>query len=131
MTDETTTLSVTLTEAAAAKVREVMGAQTDLTADEQHLRLFVQGGGCGGPSFGLCFDRKEADDTRFESEGVSILVDPVSLPYAAGASVDFVESPEVTGFRVTAPRAAAGCGSQCGPGASPESGGCSSGGCGC
>ena len=130
MTEDTATVAVTLTETAAEKVREVMGAQADLGAGEQNLRLFVQGGGCGGPSFGLCFDEKADDDTCFESQGVSILVDPVTLPYAAGASVDFVETPEITGFRVTAPSAAGGCGSECGPDASPSGGGCSSGGCG-
>jgi iron-sulfur cluster assembly accessory protein len=122
-TPETTTMPVTLSPSAAVKILEVMRQQEGLTAAEQNLRLFVEGGGCGGPAFGLVFDKAEKDDVRYDCEGVSIVVDPLSLPYLQGASVDYVETPEVTGFKVTAPNAAAmGGGGGCG------SGGCGSGG---
>ena len=143
-TSKTPTTSVdpvVLSPVAAAKILEVMAGQDDLNDDEKNLRLFVEGGGCSGPSFGIVFDKAADDDTHFECEGVSVIVDPLSLPYASGAHVDFIQTPEVTGFKVTAPAAAAmgGCSSgACGPGTGPDAcgsappqqgGGCGSGGC--
>lgn len=75
------------------------------------LRLSVEGGGCSG--FQYKFDMAEApesDDSISETDGVRLLVDPVSLDLLAGSRVDFVESLGGTAFQVENPNAAAGCG---------------------
>jgi len=75
------------------------------------LRLSVEGGGCSG--FQYRFDlaeTAEADDTVSETEGVRLLVDPVSLGLIAGSTVDFVESLGGAAFKVENPQAASGCG---------------------
>jgi iron-sulfur cluster assembly accessory protein len=125
MTATGTTSILTITDAALAKIREVM-AQQDLQADEKNLRIFVDGGGgcCGGgPSFGLAFDRAQEGDAKFEQSGMQVVVDPASLPFCTGATVDWVEQGDVQGFKVDAPAMKAM--------REQQAGGCSSGGCGC
>ena len=75
------------------------------------LRLSVEGGGCSG--FQYRFDLAEAaegDDAVSETDGVRLLVDPVSLDLVAGCTVDFVESLGGSAFQVQNPNAASGCG---------------------
>lgn len=131
-----TTLDFTITDAAVAQVRTIMAQQT-LDADERNLRVFVEGGGCcGGVGFGLAFDRAQPDDVKLERSGLTVVVDPQSLPFVQGATIDFVDTPEVTGFKVSAPpMAGGGCSSgSCGPEGGHShggGGGCGSGGGGC
>lgn len=75
------------------------------------LRLAVEGGGCSGFQyrFGLA-DMAEPDDLAVETDGVVLLVDPISLDLVAGSTVDFVESLGGSAFQVTNPNAASGCG---------------------
>lgn len=124
---ESTETAVTVSEAALEKVRAVMTEQ-NLAPEERNLRLFVQGGGCGGPSFGLAFDSEEDGDTRIDANGMTVLVDPVSLPYVGGAAIDYVETPEVTGFKVSVPRAGGCSPDSCGS-SDQQAAGCGSGGC--
>lgn len=116
----TTAPAMTISDSALAKIRDVM-AQQQLEADERNLRVFVEGGGCcgGGPSFGLAFDKATDEDTKFTLGGMNVIVDPMSLPYCAGATIDYLDGPEVQGFKVNAPAMQQQTG-----------GGCSSGGCG-
>lgn len=75
------------------------------------LRLSVEGGGCSG--FQYKFELDEApqdDDSVAETDGVRLLVDPVSLDLLAGATVEYIESLGGAAFRVTNPQAASGCG---------------------
>jgi len=75
------------------------------------LRLAVDGGGCAG--FTYTFELAEAveeDDTVAETDGVKLVVDPVSLDLVKGSAVDFVEDLGGAAFRVTNPNAASGCG---------------------
>lgn len=139
-----TTLEFTMTDAAAAQVRTIMSQQA-LEADERNLRVFVEGGGCcGGVQFGLAFDKAQPDDVKLDRAGLSVVIDPNSAPFVHGATIDFVNTPEMQGFKVSAPPMKSSCGGGscgsggCGPseGAGHEhgqkkSGGCSSGGCGC
>ncbi len=119
MSSSETEVAIALTDLAAAKVREVL-AQQNLAADESNLRVYVSGGSCCGPSFGLAFDEAHDDDVKIEADGLCVLVDPASLPHVQGATIDFVETPEVTGFKVTVPSAGGGCSSgECGPGGCP------------
>lgn len=75
------------------------------------LRLSVEGGGCSGfqYQFGLA-DAPDADDAVSETDGVQLVVDPVSLDLVAGCTVDYVESLGGAAFRVENPNATAGCG---------------------
>ena len=75
------------------------------------LRLSVEGGGCSGfqYQFGLAETRAD-DDSVAETDGVQLVVDPVSLELVAGCTVDFVESLGGAAFRVENPNATAGCG---------------------
>jgi len=97
----------TLTPAAAKRVAWIAQRQ----AKPAILRLSVEGGGCSG--FQYRFDlaeAPEADDTSSETDGVTLLVDPVSLDLVAGSKVDYVESLGGAAFRVENPNAASGCG---------------------
>ena len=99
--------SPTLTASAAARVSAIASKQ----AREPVLRLSVDGGGCSG--FQYKFDLADApasDDTVSVTDGVTLLVDPISLDLVAGCTVDFVESLGGAAFRVDNPQAAAGCG---------------------
>lgn len=96
-----------LTPAAAARVAAIAERQ----AKPAILRLSVEGGGCSGfqYKFGLA-DGVEADDIRADTDGVTLVVDPVSMDLVSGARVDYVESLGGAAFRVDNPNAAAGCG---------------------
>lgn len=98
---------VDLTAAAAARVAAIAGRQ----GKPALLRLAVEGGGCSGFQyrFGLA-EAVQADDSVQTRDGVSLLVDPVSLDLVAGAAVDYVESLGGAAFKVTNPNAAVGCG---------------------
>jgi iron-sulfur cluster assembly accessory protein len=134
MTTSDTTLSgLTISDSALAKIREVM-TQQQLEADERNLRVFVEGGGCcgGGPSFGLAFDKATPEDAKFELGGMTVVVDPMSLPFCAGATIDYLDTPEVQGFKVNAPamqQTQGGCGSGGGGCGSGGGGGGGGGGC--
>ena len=99
--------TLTLTPAAAKRVAWIAEKQTKPAI----LRLSVEGGGCSG--FQYKFDLAEAcesDDMVSETDGVTLLVDPVSLDLVGGSVVDFVESLGGAAFKVENPNAAAGCG---------------------
>ena len=98
---------VALTPAAAARVAWIAGRQSKPAV----LRLSVEGGGCSGFQyrFGLA-EGIEPDDIVTETDGVRMVVDPVSLDLVRGAQVDFVDNLGGAAFRVTNPNAASGCG---------------------
>ncbi|MFM7029408.1 MAG: iron-sulfur cluster insertion protein ErpA [Chakrabartia sp.] len=98
---------VDLTQSAAARVALIAQKQ----GKPAILRLSVEGGGCSGFQyrFGLA-DMVDADDLVAETDGVKLVVDPVSLDLVDGAAVDYVESLGGAAFRVTNPNAASGCG---------------------
>jgi len=98
---------LTLTASAAKRVATIAGKQ----GKPAILRLSVEGGGCSG--FQYKFDLAEGaenDDSVSETDGVRLVVDPVSLDLIAGSTVDFVESLGGAAFKVENPQAAAGCG---------------------
>ncbi len=98
---------LTLTPAAARRVAAIAERQ----ARPAILRLAVDGGGCSG--FQYRFElagAPESDDSVSETDGVQLLVDPVSLDLVAGSTVDFVESLGGAAFKVQNPQAASGCG---------------------
>jgi iron-sulfur cluster insertion protein len=98
---------VTLTPSAAARVAAIAEKQGRPAIQ----RLSVDGGGCSGFQYryGLA-EAAEADDAVAETDGVRLVVDPVSLDLVRGCAVDFVESLGGAAFRVENPNAASGCG---------------------
>lgn len=100
-------LPIDLTPSAAARVAAIAVRQ----GKPAILRLAVEGGGCSGFQyrFGLA-DAVEDEDQRVERDGVTLVVDPVSLDLVGGATVDFVESLGGSAFKVENPNAASGCG---------------------
>jgi iron-sulfur cluster assembly protein len=101
--------TITLTERAATKVRDLMANEP--AGEAGVLRVAVQGGGCGGFEYALGFDRGAVDDdTEFEFYGVRVVVDAASARYLQGATVDFVESLNESGFKVDNPNASGSCG---------------------
>ena len=99
--------SVTLSTSAAARIAAIAVRQ----AKPAILRLSVEGGGCSGFQYKFALaDAPEGDDLVSETNGVRLLVDPVSIDLIAGAEVDYVESLGGSAFRVTNPIAASGCG---------------------
>ena len=126
---ETTPL-LSVTEAAATKIKQLMAEETDVSV----LRVAIQGGGCSGFQYGLGFDRAAVEgDHELEAHGVQVVVDPFSAPYLRGAEIDYLDSIQSSGFAINNPNATSSCG--CGhsfqveEGAEPEGavGGCGSG----
>ena len=74
------------------------------------LRLSVDGGGCAGFSYNFALGDPAPHDTRSVTDGVTLVVDPVSLDLVAGSAVDYVEDLGGAAFKVTNPNAASGCG---------------------
>jgi iron-sulfur cluster assembly protein len=98
---------VTLTPSAAAKIRELMAEETDVSV----LRVAIEGGGCSGFQYGLGFDRGvQEGDHELECEGVRVVVDPFSAPYLRGSKVDYLETIQESGFKIDNPNAVASCG---------------------
>lgn len=98
---------VTITAAAAAKIRTLMEQETDVSV----LRVAIEGGGCSGFQYGLGFDHgAQEGDHEFEFEGVRVVVDPFSAPYLMGATVDYLETIQESGFKIDNPNAVSSCG---------------------
>ena len=108
ITERPTTL-VSLTETAAVKIKELMAEEPE---DEVSvLRVAVQGGGCSGFQYALGFDRGPQDgDHELTMHGVTVVVDPFSAPYLRGATVDYLETIQESGFKIDNPNAVSSCG---------------------
>ncbi|MDW8338872.1 MAG: iron-sulfur cluster insertion protein ErpA [Thermoleophilia bacterium] len=125
---------ISLTPVAAAKIKELLAEEPD--AERLVLRVAIQGGGCSGFQYGLGFDSGPAEgDIELELEGVPVVIDPFSAPYLRGATIDYLNTIQESGFKIDNPNAVASCG--CGhsftvaedeelPGGTPM-GGCGSG----
>jgi len=99
---------VIFTESAARKVRELLDEEEN---PNQMLRVFVSGGGCSGFQYGFKFDEAaEDDDTRVETLGVTLVVDPMRLQYLIGAEIDYKDTVEGAQFVIRNPNAQTTCG---------------------
>ena len=107
MTDTmTSTHGVSLTDAAAAKVRSLLEQEG---RDDLRLRLAVQPGGCSGLIYQLYFDERMLDgDSRRDFDGVEVVVE-MSVPYLEGASIDFEDTIQKQGFTIDNPNAGGSC----------------------
>lgn len=119
---------ITLTPRAVTELKDLIQSQDKATAA---LRVWVAGGGCSGLSYGMALDDNapEEGDNVFEQEGIKVYVDPLSLNYMEGSSVDYVDDTLGGGFKIENPKATSSCG--CGSSFKTEdSEGASGGGCG-
>jgi iron-sulfur cluster assembly protein len=99
---------VTLTDIAAEKVRDFMASQT--AEGDVGLRVGVRGGGCSGFQYALAIDERREEDQIFECGGIRVIVDPASMRYVDGSTVDYTESFQGSGFEVKNPNVVASCG---------------------
>ena len=97
---------IILTESAAKRVAWIAERQ----AKPAILRLAVDGGGCAGFTYKFELADQADDDTVTETDGVKLVVDPMSLELVKGSAVDFVEDLGGAAFKVTNPNAQSGCG---------------------
>lgn len=96
------------TDSAAVKVKQLI---TEEKNPKLKLRVYVMGGGCSGFQYGFSFDENEnEDDTKVEKGGVSLLVDPMSFQYLAGAEIDYVDDLQGARFIIRNPNATTTCG---------------------
>jgi iron-sulfur cluster insertion protein len=93
---------------AANKVRQLIAEEGN---DNLKLRVFIAGGGCSGFQYGFKFDEQVNDgDTVVENDGMTLLVDPMSIQYLSGAKIDYIESLEGARFVIDNPNATTTCG---------------------
>lgn len=98
---------ITLTESAQAKIKEVLADESP----ESRLRMFVQGGGCSGFSYGFTIDDEHnEDDFEIPTSSQPVLVDSMSIQYLQGATVDYVEDLQGSRFSINNPQAQSTCG---------------------
>jgi iron-sulfur cluster assembly accessory protein len=91
--------------------RKVKGLIEDEGNDNLKLRVYITGGGCAGFSYGFSFDESiKEDDTVITTDGVTLLVDPMSVQYLAGSEVDYSEGLQGSRFVVHNPNATTTCG---------------------
>ena len=102
--------AILLSETAAKEIKKIIVDQ-GLPEAETRLRVGVKGGGCSGLSYQFKFDtRQRPNDKVFEFDGVRIVVDPKSLLYLHGMTLDYKESLMYSGFVFENPNAQKGCG---------------------
>jgi iron-sulfur cluster assembly accessory protein len=99
---------LTVTPAAVGVIRNLLQQRN---IPNHSLRVFVTGGGCSGMQYGMSFEEKAQEFDKVVSvDGVSLLVDPTSLIYLKGVTIDFVDSLIGGGFRIDNPNAVSSCG---------------------
>ena len=108
---------INVSEMAAAKINELL---TEENKAGSGLRVFVQGGGCSGFQYGLMIEEngQGSGDQVYESNGVKLFVDPISIQYLKNAEVDFIDTVTGGGFTIKNPNAKSTCG--CGSSFSTE-----------
>ncbi len=95
-------------DSAASKVKQLIDEEGN---PDLKLRVFVTGGGCSGFQYGFTFDEAvNEDDTSMQKNGVTLLIDPMSLQYLGGAEIDYQENAEGAQFVIKNPNATSTCG---------------------
>ena len=100
---------IEITDKGAEKVHEFLAAQ-QADVSLAGLRVGVRGGGCSGFQYQLAFDEQRESDVVFESHGLKLLVDRESLQFVSGSTIDYEESLQGAGFKVSNPNVVAACG---------------------
>lgn len=99
---------ISITESAVSKITELLAEENN---PKLKLRTFVQGGGCSGFQYGFTFDEEQnEDDFVVEKEGMTLLVDSMSMQYLQGATIDYKEDLMNSNFTIVNPNAESTCG---------------------
>lgn len=98
---------ITLTQEAVGKLKELIA---DKGREDLAVRVFIKAGGCSGFSYGMALDEPKNEDNVVESEGVRVVIDPMSAPYLTGAEIDYVDTLTGAGFKIHNPNAVSTCG---------------------
>ena len=99
---------ITITENATIKLKDILAEENN---PDLKLRIFVQGGGCSGMSYGFTLDEMSNDDDfTLDEAGVQILVDSMSMQYLTGASIDYKDDLTGSNFVINNPNATTTCG---------------------
>lgn len=100
--------AINFSDSAAAKVGELIAEEGN---DHLKLRVYVSGGGCSGFQYGFTFDEEpNDDDTLIEKNGVTVLIDAMSIDYLRGAEIDYKEDVSGSQFVIRNPNASTTCG---------------------
>lgn len=99
---------VTLTEAAVGKVKTIQESNPEFAG--KSMRIFVQGGGCAGFSYGFSFDDAKPADEKVTLDGVTVLIDPEAAEVLGGSTIDYVEDLQGSGFSIQNPNVKKTCG---------------------
>jgi iron-sulfur cluster assembly protein len=94
----------------AAERLKALAEEQSVPAEERNLRVALRPGGCSGFSYEMGFDRAHDGDIVTEVEGVRVVVDPKDLPHLRGMLIDFVDTVQEQGFKITNPNAKSSCG---------------------
>ncbi|MCA9921494.1 MAG: iron-sulfur cluster insertion protein ErpA [Anaerolineales bacterium] len=128
LVEQTTTETITLTSAAAQMVQNLL---VQKNVPDYGLRVFVSGGGCSGLQYGMALEAEARPyDNVIEKDGIKVFIDPTSMMYLTGATIDYEDSIMGGGFKIDNPNAVSSCG--CGTsfkakdGPEASAGGCSS-----
>ena len=106
---------ITVTESAQSKIAEILAEENDPLLK---VRAFVQGGGCSGFQYGFTLDTEQGeDDLTFDFDGVSVLIDSMSVQYMSDATIDYNDDIMGASFKISNPQAQTTCG--CGSSFSP------------
>ena len=98
---------ITITSKAAKKIDEFLKEEDE---DNEYLRIYVQGGGCSGLSYGMGFEKvPDEDDLVIKERGVKIIIDSYSIDHLKGTNIDYVESLMGTGFKINNPNVTKSC----------------------
>jgi iron-sulfur cluster assembly protein len=98
---------VSVTDKAADQIKKFM---KEVKGEPEFLRLYVQGGGCSGLSYGMSFETdQENDDSLIETNGVKFLIDSYSINHLEGTNVDYIESLMGSGFKINNPNVTKSC----------------------
>ena len=87
---------VKITEKAESEIKNIMATKN--IAVDYHLRVGVKGGGCGGMSYALGFDKPKSEDQQFEISGIPVLIEKRHFMFLMGMQIDFFEGDEARGF---------------------------------
>jgi iron-sulfur cluster insertion protein len=99
---------ITISDSAVAKIADLLAEENN---PDLKLRTFVQGGGCSGFQYGFTFDEEtNEDDFEFSKNGITIVIDAMSMQYMVGAVIDYKEEMMGSSFVIQNPNAESTCG---------------------
>lgn len=98
---------LTLTDSAVAHLRSLLDEKG---SPEKALRIYIERGGCAGMSYEMTIDDAQPEDYAAEKDGVRVIVDPNSLQFLTGSTIDYCDDLSGTGFRINNPKAVRSCG---------------------